>query len=59
MSGFWQSMRERNRAGTALPADYAPPGGAAGAAGAADLSALAQRLFWGWALLAGVAFFLI
>lgn len=33
--------------------------GAAGAAGAADLSALAQRLFWGWALLAGVAFFLI
>ena len=45
MSGFWQSMRERNRAGTALPADYAPPGGAAGAAGAADLSALAQRLF--------------
>lgn len=59
MSGFWQSMRDRNRAGTALPADYAPPGGVAGAAGAADLPALAQRLFWGWALLAGVAVFLI
>lgn len=55
MSGFWQSMRERNRAGTDLPADYAPPGRAT--AVPADLPALAQRLFWGWALLAGVAVF--
>lgn len=50
---IWHRWRERSRAEAGLPADFRPTGGLGGG----DLAVLAQRLFWGWALLAGVALF--
>ena len=49
---IWQRLREQGRGGAGLPVDFG-----AAAVGRADIAALSQRLFWGWALLAGVALF--
>ncbi|ACB34064.1 hypothetical protein Lcho_1797 [Leptothrix cholodnii SP-6] len=50
---IWSMLRACSRVEAGLPADFRPDVGLGGG----DIAALAQRLFWAWALMAGVALF--
>ena len=50
---LWVLLRQRSRRAAGLPAGFAE----GGAAGGLALSEVAQRLFWAWALMAGLTLF--